>query len=78
MELTDEKPGKKLGFLLHALLEEVLEDPAKNDEKWLKERVLELNRLPLDKLQALAEAGREKQAQEEAAALAAIAKEHKV
>ncbi|HEV8666898.1 MAG TPA: CCA tRNA nucleotidyltransferase, partial [Candidatus Paceibacterota bacterium] len=32
MELTGEKPGPRLGWMLHALLEEVLDDPAKNTE----------------------------------------------
>lgn len=78
MEITGEKPGKKLGYLLHALLEEVLEDPGKNNEKWLENRVLELNKLPETELVKLAEAGKEKQAAEEAAALKKIAKEHRV
>src|SRR5690606_37671747 len=30
MDITGEKPGKKLGYLLHALLEEVLDNPGKN------------------------------------------------
>lgn len=78
MNITGEKPGRKLGYILHALLEEVLEDPSKNDEEWLKVRVLELNRLPEPELIKLAEAGKEKQAAEEAAALKEIAKEHRV
>lgn len=78
MDITGEKPGKKLGYVLHALLEEVLEDPAKNTEKYLETRVIELFQLPEDQLITLAEAGKEKQAAEEAAALKAIAREHKV
>lgn len=78
MDITGEKPGKKLGYVLHSLLEEVLEDPTKNEEKYLETKVLELYKLPEEELEALAKAGREKQAAEEAAALKAIAKEHKV
>jgi len=78
MEITGEKPGKKLGYILHALLEEVLEDPSKNTEEWLETKVLELNSLPEDALIKLAEAGMQKQAEEEAAALKEIAKEHRV
>jgi len=78
MDISGEKPGKKLGYLLHALLEEVLEDPGKNTETYLETRVLELLELPETELVALAEAGKQKQAEEEAAALKAIAKEHKV
>lgn len=78
MEKTGEKPGKKLGYVLHALLEEVLEDPRKNEEKYLESRVFELLKIPEDELQALAEAGKQKQAEEEAAALKEIAREHNI
>lgn len=78
MEITGEKPGKKLGYVLHALLEEVLNDPSRNTEEYLKSRVLELYKLPETELETLAEAGKVKQAQEEAEALQEIAREHKV
>jgi len=78
MEMSGEKPGKKLGYILHALLEEVLINPSKNTEEYLKSRVFELLQLPEPELQALAEAGKNKQAEEEAAALKEIAREHKV
>ncbi len=78
MEITDEKPGRKLGYVLHALLEEVLVDPTKNTAEYLETRVLELFKLPETELEALAEAGKEKQAEEEAEALKEIAREHKV
>ena len=78
MTLINEKPGKKLGFLLHALLEEVLEDSSRNTKEYLETRVLELNQLTETELEALADAGKQKQAEEEAAALKAIAREHKV
>lgn len=78
MEITGEKPGKKLGYVLHALLEEALVDPSRNNETYLEGRVLELFALPEAELAILGEAGKEKQAEEEAAALKEIAKEHKV
>lgn len=78
MEITGEKPGKKLGYVLHALLEEVLTDPGKNTETGLETRVLELYKLSESELETLAEAGKEKLAAEEAAALKEIAREHKV
>ena len=78
MEITGEKPGKKLGYVLHALLEEVLTDPGKNSETGLETRVLELYKLSESELETLAEAGKEKLAAEEAAALKEIAREHKV
>ncbi|MCB9811191.1 MAG: HD domain-containing protein [Candidatus Nomurabacteria bacterium] len=78
MEITAEKPGKKLGYVLHALLEEVLNDPSKNTGEYLETKVLELYKLPEEELKALADAGKEKQAEEEAEALKEIAREHKV
>ena len=78
MEITGEKPGKKLGYLLHALLEEVLVDPGKNTAQYLEQRVGELVDKPVEELQALAEAGKDRVEEEEAAALQAIAREHKV
>lgn len=78
MQQTGEKPGKKLGYILHALLEEVLEDPGKNTEDYLDNRVNSLILLDISELEALANKGKEKQAAEEAAALKEIAREHKV
>lgn len=78
MEITGEKPGKKLGYILHALLEEVLEDPRKNNEEYLKTRVFELLKLPEEELITLAEAGKRKQEEEERAALKDIARTHKI
>lgn len=78
MEITGEKPGKKLGYILHALLEEVLIDPGKNTEDYLKTRVFELLKLSETDLKTLADAGKEKLAAEEASALREIAREHKV
>jgi poly(A) polymerase/tRNA nucleotidyltransferase (CCA-adding enzyme) len=78
MDITGEKPGKKLGYLLNTLLEEVLVNPGKNTNEYLESRVLELNALPDKELERLAAAGKEKQAEEEAAALKEIAREHKV
>src|SRR5690606_13465368 len=53
MHMTGEKPGKKLGYVLHALLEEVLVDPKKNTETYLESRVFELLKLPETDLVAL-------------------------
>lgn len=78
MELTGEKPGRKLGWVLHALLEEALEDASKNTTDYMEQRGVELFSLTDTELQELAEAGKQKQAEEEAAALKDIAREHKV
>ena len=78
MQMSGEKPGKKLGYILHTLLEEVLIDPGKNTKTYLESRVFELLKLSENVLATMAETGKEKLAQEEAAALQAIAREHKV
>ncbi len=78
LDITGEKPGKKLGYVLHALLEEVLENPALNEENYLKQRSIDLYKLPEEELQKMAEAGKKKQAEEERKALQAIARAHKV
>lgn len=78
MELSGEKPGRKLGFVLHALLEEALDDASKNTEEYMEKRALELLKLPETELQQLAEAGKRRQAEEETAALKDIAREHHV
>lgn len=78
MELSGEKPGKKLGFILHALLEEALDDASKNTAEYMETRAIELLKLPEDELESMAKAGKERQAEEEAAALKDIAREHHV
>lgn len=78
MEITGEKPGKKLGYILNTLLEEVLTDSGKNTADYLESRVAELNQMSEAMLVTLAEAGKKKQAEEEAAELKKIAKEHNV
>jgi tRNA nucleotidyltransferase (CCA-adding enzyme) len=78
MELSGEKPGRRLGYILHALLEEALVDAGKNTEEYMENRALELLKLPEEELAQLAEAGKKRQAEEEAAALKDIAREHRV
>ena len=53
------KPGPRMGWMLHALLEEVLEDPTKNTVETLSARVRELEQLPDAELRALGEKGKE-------------------
>ncbi|MEX0918326.1 MAG: HD domain-containing protein [Candidatus Paceibacterota bacterium] len=78
MDITGEKPGKRLGYMLHTLLEEVLDDPGKNTYETLKDRVLELQKLDDSTLAELANRGKERQEAEEAAAIKSIERSHKV
>lgn len=78
MRLTNEPPGKRIGNYLHALLEEVLEDPTKNDKTLLTERVRELAELPDEVLEAAATKGKQLLAAKESEAIEAIKDAHKV
>ena len=59
IEVTETRPGPAIGFILHALLEEVLEDPLKNTEEYLENKAKELVLLPENELKALGEKGKE-------------------
>ncbi len=65
MDVTHEKPGPRFGWMLHALLEEVLEDPTLNTVEYLERRVQELVRLDDRELQALGKEGKEKKEEKE-------------
>jgi poly(A) polymerase/tRNA nucleotidyltransferase (CCA-adding enzyme) len=54
------KPGPRMGSILHALLEEVLEDPKKNTVEKLSEMVNSMNKLSDKDLKALGDKGKEK------------------
>lgn len=60
MEVTRETPGPRVGHILNALLEEVLEDPKLNEEVFLVKRAIELSKLPENELKALGDKGRQK------------------
>jgi tRNA nucleotidyltransferase (CCA-adding enzyme) len=72
------KPGPRMGWILHALLEEALEDPDKNEIEYLKSEVLELNKLEDKKLREKGEAGRAAKEETEEEELAKIRSKHKV
>ena len=78
MELTGEKPSKKLGDTLNALLEEVLDDPLKNTTEYMEKRALELMRMTESELDTLGKSGKEKREKEESEAVAELHKKHKV
>jgi len=58
MELG-EKPGPRIGWTLHALLEEVLEDPARNTTEYLEKRAGELLQMPDKELRTIGEEAKE-------------------
>ncbi len=54
------EPGPKVGYILNALLEEVLDDPKKNSSKYLMASIKRLGKLSEEELKKLAKAGKEK------------------
>jgi hypothetical protein len=78
MEVTGEKPGPKLGDTLHALLEEVLDDPAKNSAEYLEGRAKELMVMDAKALRKLGEGARERKDTAEGEELKKIHRSHGV
>lgn len=78
MEVTGEKPGPKLGDTLHALLEEVLDDPTKNTAEYLETRAKELMAMDAKALRELGEGARERKEVAEGEELRKIHRSHGV
>lgn len=73
-----EKPSPRIGWVLHALLEEVLDNPKKNTEEYLENRTKELLALSEKDLKALGEEGKDRKLEEDAAAVKALRDKHHV
>lgn len=78
MEITDSRPGPKIGYTLHALLEEVLEDPTKNTAEYLEKRSVELYNMEEGELKKLGEQGKQLKEEVDQQEISKIRKEHKV
>jgi len=76
MEILREAPGPRIGFILHALLEEVLEDPTKNTDGDLQKMAINLAKLDTAELKKLGEAGKYKKDEEEEKILKEIRDKH--
>ena len=72
----DTKPGPRIGWTLHALLEEVLDDPKKNTAEYLEGRAGELLKLSDAELEALGAGGRERKDAAEQEEIKDIHKKH--
>ncbi len=73
-----EPAGPRIGWILHALLEEVLDAPEKNTAEYLENRSTELRGLSNEDLKTLGEAGKDRREAEDEAAIAALRKKHHV
>lgn len=78
MEKFHVKAGPQIGFSLHALLEEVLEDPLKNTEEYLDQRTEELLALPEKELKELGESGKKRREEAEEQEIREILEKHHV
>jgi poly(A) polymerase/tRNA nucleotidyltransferase (CCA-adding enzyme) len=76
MEVGKIAAGPKVGFVLNALMEEVLEDPKLNTEEYLEEKTQKLLELPEKELKTLAEKGKEKKGEVDEEHLKEIRKKH--
>lgn len=71
-------PGPRMGWILNAMLEEVLDDPTKNTVEHLSELVKSLNMLGDAELKALGERGKEKKEELEEEEIEKLHKKHGV
>ncbi len=70
--------GPRIGWILHALLEEVLDEPAKNTAVYLESRALEMMSMDDELLKKLGEQGKDRRVSEDEAAVALLRKKHHV
>jgi putative nucleotidyltransferase with HDIG domain len=73
-----EKPGPRIGWILHALLEEVLDDPTINTEAALMSRAQALMQLPETELRAMGEQGKNRKEKEDEAEIQKLREKHHV
>lgn len=78
MDVTQETPGPKVGYVLHALFDEVLENPEVNTEEYLDNRAKELIVLSVDELKALGTKGKEEMEEKNKEKVKEIRKQFKV
>ncbi len=78
MEIAGLEPGPKIGYILHALLEQILDDPSLNTPEWLNENAKRLAALSDKELKKFGEAGKGKKAELEEAEIEKIMEKYRV
>ncbi len=78
MDATGMAPNPKIGFILHALLDEVLEKPELNIKEILSIRAVELATLEENELRELSDKGKETKEKEDQKIVDKIRKRHQV
>lgn len=58
MEVTHETPGPRIGYILYALFNEIIEDISKNNPEYLENRALEIVSWETPELKKIGEAGK--------------------
>ncbi|MFA6338555.1 MAG: HD domain-containing protein [Candidatus Paceibacterota bacterium] len=76
MEITKLNPSPKIGYILHALFEEVIENPKLNTEEYLSEKAIEMSKMSDNELKELGEKGKEKKEEEEEKVIEEIRKKY--
>lgn len=76
IEITKLEPSPQIGQILHALLEEVLDDPTRNTEEYLEKKAVKLATLQAKELAILGEKGKETKEKEEERDIQEIRKKH--
>jgi hypothetical protein len=72
------KAGPRIGWILHALLEEVLDDPKKNTSDYLENQTQKLSELSDDELKKMGEKGKARREEEDEAAIRGLREKHHV
>jgi len=78
MPLLNLPQSRRVGWILNALMEEVIDDPEKNEKKYLEKRAKELNKLTDADLQKLFMSAQEKKREAEGEMDDDIKKKHHV
>jgi poly(A) polymerase/tRNA nucleotidyltransferase (CCA-adding enzyme) len=73
-----EKPGPRIGWILHALLEEVLDEPRKNTSEYIEFRAKKLMELADEQLKEIGESGKGRREAEEEAAIRGLREKYHV
>jgi tRNA nucleotidyltransferase (CCA-adding enzyme) len=78
MEIAKIGPSPKVGYILHALLEQILDDPSLNTPEWLEENAKRLASLPEKELEKFGQSGKEKREELEEAEIEKIMEKYRV
>ena len=78
IEISKTNAGPKIGWVLNALLEEILEKPEFNTKEYLENRTLELINLPENDLKKMGDMGKKVREEKEAENVKEIQKKYHV